>query len=177
MRRLGWERRCLELLLTDEISLLLIGCHSAVKCFKSRYKCYFQRNGGRGDLVGEGCCFGDILALTVLTWGRQTEGLFILDRGAHWTKKWICTICYTKLRGANLVLKILLIQVNERSDWPSLVCRCGFAFTSVSKTNVLLANMSQICRKNWRVGWSLFFSLIWFSPIVKYGFEDFFCNG
>ena len=134
----------------------------------------FKGTGGGGDLVGEGCCFGDILALTVLTWGRQTEGLFILDRGAHWTKKWICTICYTILRGANLVLKILLIQVNERSDWPSLVFRCGFAFTSVSKTNLLLANMSQICGKNWRVGWSLFFSVLWFSPTVKYGFEDFF---
>ena len=133
----------------------------------------FKGTGGGGDLVGEGCCFGGILELTVLTWSRQTEGLFILDRGVHWTKKWIWTICYTKLRGANLVLKILLIQVNERSDWPSLVCRCGFAFTSVSKICSL-----QICRKyavkNWRVGWSLFFSVIWFSPIVKYGFEDFF---
>ena len=49
-----------------------------------------SRNGG-GAGGGGGCCFGDILALTVLTWGRQTEGLFILDRGAHWTKKWICT--------------------------------------------------------------------------------------
>ena len=83
----------------------------------------------------------------------------------------------TKLRGANLVLKILLLQVNETSDWPSLVCRCGFAFSSVSKTNLLLANMSQICGKNWRVGWSLFFRVIWFSPIVKYRFEEFFCNG
>ena len=138
---------------------------------------YFQRDGGRGGFGRGGLQFWRHFSAhcshlrpadwrPVYTWQRGP-----LDEKMDLHK------FATKLRGANLVLKILLIQVNERSDWPSLVCRCGFAFTSVSKTNLLLENMSQICGKNWRVGWSLFFSVVWFSPIVKYGFEDFFCNG
>ena len=35
------------------------------------------------------------------------------------------------------MFKSLLIQVYWRSSWPSLVCRCGFAFTSISDTNLI----------------------------------------
>ena len=132
---------------------------------------YFQRNGGRGDLVGEGCCFGDILALTVLTWGRQTEGLFILDRGAHGTKKWICTNLLPNYEEQIWYWRFYWSRSTKDPTDPH------WFVVVVLPSQVFL---KQICRKYAVKTEGLaevYFFQSYGSPpasIVKYGFEDFF---
>ena len=106
----------------NEISLLLIGwwqgSHylSLPKCFKSRYKCLLAKEqrggvgwGGVGWGVwwgwrwGGGVCFGHISHLRLADWRP--------DRGAHWTKKWICTKLL-KLRGVSRLRKFLRKRIS-----------------------------------------------------------------